>query len=154
MDNVIIHGAKKPETCAECLMKNAILITSKLSASCPYSQRIIGPDEFNADSGVIEGCPIEEVEELPEVVGWVPISERHPEEPGLYLVTVKLQETGKDPEYHVDAASFSPYAGEQDGGIWELFTDWYEGQDVYDIFAWFPVPDPYTGREDDEDDNS
>ena len=53
--SVIIHGAKKPETCHECLMSNAILIKNKLSAPCPFSTRIIGPDEFNADSGVIEG---------------------------------------------------------------------------------------------------
>lgn len=63
---VIIHGAKKPDTCAECILENDILAVSKLGAGCPYTKRIIGPDEHNTEAGVIEGCPIEAADETDE----------------------------------------------------------------------------------------
>ena len=61
-------------------------------------------------------------------VGWIPCSERLPEEYGNYLVT-----TDKD----VDIGTFNPNKAkwsccDADGFYW-----------THDILAWMPLPEPY-----------
>ncbi len=65
----------------------------------------------------------DEIRKLPAVRPWIPVTERMPEEDGLYLVTVD--------------ASGERYRILQiyDAGRW-VFSD-------EDIIAWMPLPEPY-----------
>ena len=78
---------------------------------------------------VIENAPT--VEAKP--VGWIPCSEKLPEEAGFYIVT-KRQKSG---EIQVALGSYRP-----------LFNEWSGNGNFKDVLAWMPLPEPY--REDDE----
>lgn len=81
--------------------------------------------------------------ELPPVQpvgGWIPVSERLPEDGDTYLVTIEYN--GK--VIGVDAASYSPVEGYIDKH-WDTFNDWKEDEDsCYHVTAWMPLPEPYA----------
>lgn len=67
---------------------------------------------------------------------WIPVSERLPEESGLYLVTLEYKEHGK-------GVTTLWYHGKQYGEFgWDLHV-----ADV--VIAWQPLPEPYKEAEDD-----
>lgn len=72
--------------------------------------------------------------------GWIPCSERFPEEDGQYLITVKYK--------HVDGYE-DIYAehGEWSGGKWDMFSFGHCGE-VESILAWRELPKPYEPKED------
>lgn len=81
---------------------------------------------------------------------WIPVSDHLPEDCEDVFVTVKLQDAGQAPEYQVDVGSYSRcWQFDQHGrriaagGIWSYCYDWYEGQDVCEVIAWMPTPEPY-----------
>lgn len=66
---------------------------------------------------------------------WIPVSKRKPNEYEDILVTV-----GDDEHSHVE---FAHYLGP---GFMEWVTpDTYEGEPIYDVIAWMPLPEPYKG---------
>lgn len=73
--------------------------------------------------------------------GWIPVSEKLPEENGQYLITVKYK--------HVDGYD-DIYAehGEWYDGKWDMFCFGHCGE-VEGITAWMPLPKPYIGRDGD-----
>lgn len=74
------------------------------------------------------------VDDLAEKGGWIPCSERLPEERGDYLVTTDYE--------GVDIATFEP-----DIAKWSYcdVDGYYWTYDIYTI-AWMPLPEPYKER--------
>ena len=68
--------------------------------------------------------------------GWIPCSERMPEEDGQYLITVKYK--------HVNDSYEDIYAehGEFYDGRWDMFCFGHCGE-VEDILAWCELPEPW-----------
>lgn len=86
----------------------------------------------------------ENVETLPPVTpqsetGWIPCSERLPEEDGQYLITVKYK-----PE--ADYEDIYAEHGEWTNGQWDMFCFGHCGE-IEDITAWMPLPAPYKPQE-------
>lgn len=77
---------------------------------------------------------------------WIPCSERLPEEPGQFIVTVKIKDkyTGAC-EYKTDTADFVECGGYIDGK-WDTYNDWAEGNECH-VTAWDDLPEPYKGVE-------
>lgn len=69
---------------------------------------------------------IEAIEEQPKIGGWIPCSERLPEEKGWYLVYAKNQR---------------PFVAYFKGKTFPLNNHYHE------IVAWMPLPEPYEEKE-------
>ncbi|MDE7323108.1 MAG: DUF551 domain-containing protein [Lachnospiraceae bacterium] len=70
------------------------------------------------------------IEEQPKIGGWIPCSERLPEENGYYMVTKKIKETGKR---FTGKSRFDTEKG------------WNDPLNFVDIVAWQPLPEEYHG---------
>lgn len=68
--------------------------------------------------------------ELTNQTGWIPVSERLPEEPGHYLVSMKRGD--------ISYVSTIWYDGE---GYNEYMDDFW--RNISNIRAWMPLPEPY-----------
>lgn len=66
----------------------------------------------------------------PKVGGWIPCSERLPEESGFYMVTKKIKETG------------NRFTGKS---RFDIEKGWNDSLDFVDIVAWQPLPEEYHG---------
>ena len=78
---------------------------------------------------------------------WIPVSERLPEVGDTYIVSGRMKyDFEKEYTYFTDCAEYLPI-GSTDGTEWETWTDWYEGQQEYEILAWQPLPEPYKESE-------
>lgn len=64
---------------------------------------------------------------------WIPVTERLPEESGMYLVTRR--------EYDdADMLYFNE--------IYTCFTeDWLDTEEVTGVIAWMPLPEPYEEKQ-------
>lgn len=77
---------------------------------------------------------------------WIPVTERLPEENGLYLVTVEGSQNGEVFERAVDYADFMFSGGYIDN--FNTVNDWIEYGEWH-VTAWMPLPDPYKEASDD-----
>lgn len=81
---------------------------------------------------------------------WNICSERLPDEiEGDFIITVRIRNRGRQWEYHTDVGSFHM---EQPGrgyieDRWGTFTDWDEGQDEIEVYAWAELPKPFKEGE-------
>ena len=83
---------------------------------------------------------IEAMEKQPQVGGWIPVTERLPEDGYGVLVTVN----GKhDNITFVNALEIAKYINIE-GWIIEGYLDWLDP----DVTAWMPLPEPYKGGKD------
>ena len=75
-------------------------------------------DKNSIVGAIVYGTP------LPKEHGWIPVSERLPEEQGLYLVTVKVGD-----KYCVST---------------DIYNSLYKkGFKMLNAIAWMPLPEPY-----------
>ena len=79
------------------------------------------------------------IREFPQVGGWIPVSERLPEEGYGVLVTVNGKHNNIT---FIDALEIAEYDS-TDGWIVEGYLDWTNP----DVTAWQPLPEPYKERE-------
>lgn len=70
------------------------------------------------------------VEEQPKIGGWIPCSDRLPEESGFYMVTKKIKETG------------NRFTGKS---RFDIEKGWNDSLDFVDIVAWQPLLEEYHG---------
>ena len=86
---------------------------------------------------------IEAMEKQPQVGGWIPVTERLPEDGYGVLVTVN----GKhDNITFVNALEIAKYINIE-GWIIEGYLDWLDP----DVTAWMPLPEPYKVEEGEKD---
>ena len=82
---------------------------------------------------------IEAIEAQPQVGGWIPVSERLPEDGCGVLVTVNGKHNNIT---FVDALGIAEYDGDF-GWIVEGYPQWTDPN----VTAWQPLPEPFEGRE-------
>ena len=73
-------------------------------------------------------------------LGWIPVTERLPEDGQNVLVTVEGWYKGNMFERDVDLATYSPCGGYIDG--FDTVNDWIEYGE-WKATAWMPLPEPY-----------
>lgn len=118
----------KTEPCEDCISRQKVIELAKWF-------------ELNLQHFCVANL-IDEVENMPTVTlqepktGWIPVSERLPEEDGQYLVIVK---------YKPEANYESIYAecGEWVEGKWDMCCFGGHCGEVEGIIAWQPLPEPY-----------
>ena len=79
------------------------------------------------------------IEDQPQVGGWIPVSERLPEDEYGVLVTVNGKHNNTT---FIDALEIAEYDS-TDGWIVEGYLDWINP----DVTAWQPLPEPYKESE-------
>ena len=79
------------------------------------------------------------IEDQPQVGGWIPVSERLPEEGCGVLATVNGKHNNTT---FIDALEIAEYDSDE-GWIIEGYLDWINP----DVTAWQPLPEPYKERE-------
>ena len=79
------------------------------------------------------------IKEFPQVGGWIPVSERLPEDGCGVLVTVNGKHNNIT---FVDALEIAEYDGDF-GWIVEGYPQWTDPN----VTAWQPLPEPFEGRE-------
>lgn len=75
------------------------------------------------------------VEELKAEHRWIPVTERLPEENGIYIVTYKIPHEGKD--YETFGVGVKHFIGRLK--MWSM-------NDLSTPIAWMPLPEPYKGE--------
>lgn len=80
--------------------------------------------------------------------GWIPVSERVPEDEKEYLVT--LEKVYGTPEKLYGIANYlkfgdAGYWNEKKYGYleWDKYSDGHGGTKMYKVIAWMPLPEPY-----------
>ena len=79
------------------------------------------------------------IEEQPQVGGWIPVTERLPEDEYGVLATVNGKHNNTT---FIDALEIAEYDSDE-GWIIEGYLDWINP----DVTAWMPLPEPYKESE-------
>ena len=91
------------------------------------NENAIFENEYNLTASRIKKA----VEDLPSTVDWIPVTERLPDEMGMYLVTL---------DYGVGARCVASLYFHNDKIGWERSFD-------KEVKAWMPLPKPYKEGE-------
>lgn len=90
----------------------------------------------------------EDLEQDEKENGWIPVSEKLPEDEREYLVT--LEKVYGTPEIFMGIASYlkfgnDGYWNEKKYGYleWDKYSDGHGGTTMYKVIAWKPLPKPY-----------
>lgn len=76
---------------------------------------------------------VDMIESQPKINGWIPCSERLPDESGFYMVTKEIKETG------------NRFTGKS---RFDIEKGWNDSLNFVDIVAWQPLPEEYHGKMD------
>lgn len=94
---------------------------------------------------------IEGMEKQPQVGGWIPVSERLPEEEGRYLCAygknLMCVYSFSNDLFSVDDYDFAKYKFEKKKGFYAYDSEWGYWE-VDFIKAWQPLPEPFKEEED------
>ena len=95
---------------------------------------------------------LDDLEEDEKENGWIPVSERVPEDEKEYLVT--LEKVYGTPEKLYGIANYlkfgdAGYWNEKKYGYleWDKYSDGHGGTKMYKVIAWMPLPEPYKEDE-------
>ena len=93
---------------------------------------------FVNEDGKALDMAIEALQE-PQVGGWIPVSERLPKdcEEDWVLVQIKEKDCG---------FLWIPRVGEERNGKWWLTDDDEPLEDIFEVIAWQPLPEPYKAE--------
>lgn len=59
--SILIKRAKPPKNCWECLSNNLCGAIAEMGGACPFTERVIERNEFDAHSGIHPDCPLVEI---------------------------------------------------------------------------------------------
>ena len=59
--SILIKGAKMPKNCWECLGNDLCVAIAEMGGACPFTERVIERNEFDAHSGMHSDCPLVEI---------------------------------------------------------------------------------------------
>lgn len=79
--------------------------------------------------------------------GWIPVSERLPNEYGEYLITMTEKAKAKDLGFDVDEIYIRKMRYNSNG--WQLprhIPSWINDAVKDEVLAWMPLPEPYGGE--------
>lgn len=76
------------------------------------------------------------IKEFPQVGGWTPVTERLPKDCGEDWVLVQIKE--RDCGF-----LWIPRVGEERSGKWWLIDDEEPLEDMFEVIAWQPLPEPF-----------
>ena len=92
----------------------------------------------------------ERIEAQPQVGGWIPVSERLPEEEGRYLCAygknLMCVYSFSNDLFSVDDYDFAKYKFKKQKGFYAYDSEWGYWE-VDFIKAWMPLPEPYKESE-------
>lgn len=125
-------------------------IKDRLSSYHDWMQDIVNRYEFVTARDFLEMIEQlqDDLEQDEKENGWIPVSERLPEDEKEYLVTLEKVYGTSEKLYGI--ASYlkfgdAGYWNEKKYGYleWDKYSDGHAGTKMYKVVAWMPLPEPY-----------